>query len=221
LGPGEAPGSAIAVLIGARADTETARAAVQLLLERGADAAFREEGTRRGLLHAAAAKGWTEAGLRLLVEAGASVNLRDRDGNTPLHVLLTPVSDRRSAFWEHRGDLLTHLVAAWVAVGADVGARNNGGETPLDRVFGTAKPQRERAARLALHAGLPWTKRASRRLRALALEPPSALLRQALTAAAETLIAEGQARNLARGLDEELPETGAGGPAPGERKLRL
>lgn len=67
LGPGEAPGSAIAVLIGARADTETARAAVQLLLERGADAAFREEGTRRGLLHAAAAKGWTEAGLRLLV----------------------------------------------------------------------------------------------------------------------------------------------------------
>jgi ankyrin repeat protein len=52
--------------------------------------------------------------VRLLVEAGADVNARDRRGNTPLHV---------SAFTDADEELLK--------LGADVNARNDDGETPI------------------------------------------------------------------------------------------
>jgi ankyrin repeat protein len=52
--------------------------------------------------------------VRLLAEAGANVNARDKDGNTPLHeVFLTDVEE----------ELLKH--------GADINALNNDGETPI------------------------------------------------------------------------------------------
>jgi ankyrin repeat protein len=52
--------------------------------------------------------------VRLLVEAGANVNARDSEANTPLHeTFLTPVEE----------ELLK--------LGADVNARNNDGETPI------------------------------------------------------------------------------------------
>jgi ankyrin repeat protein len=52
--------------------------------------------------------------VRLLAEAGASVNARDKDGNTPLHEIY-----------------LTDVEEELLKLGADVNARNNDGETPI------------------------------------------------------------------------------------------
>ena len=52
--------------------------------------------------------------VRLLAEAGANVNARDKDGNTPLHEIF-----------------LTDVEEELLKLGADVNARNNDGETPI------------------------------------------------------------------------------------------
>ncbi len=52
--------------------------------------------------------------LRLLVQAGANVNARDNDGNTPLHEIY-----------------LSDVEEELLKLGADVNARNNDGETPI------------------------------------------------------------------------------------------
>lgn len=52
--------------------------------------------------------------VRLLVQAGANVNARDNDGNTPLHEIF-----------------LTDVEEELLKLGADVNARNNDGETPI------------------------------------------------------------------------------------------
>jgi len=52
--------------------------------------------------------------VRLLVQAGANVNARDNDGNTPLHETF-----------------LTDVEEELLRLGADVNARNGDGETPI------------------------------------------------------------------------------------------
>ncbi len=52
--------------------------------------------------------------VRLLAEAGANVNARDNDGNTPLHKIY-----------------LTNVVEELLRLGADVNARDKDGETPI------------------------------------------------------------------------------------------
>lgn len=52
--------------------------------------------------------------VRLLVQAGANVNARDNDGNTPLHETF-----------------LTDVEEELLKLGADVNARNKDGETPI------------------------------------------------------------------------------------------
>jgi ankyrin repeat protein len=52
--------------------------------------------------------------VRLLAQAGADLNARDKDGNTPLHEIF-----------------LTDVEEELLKLGADVNARNNDGETPI------------------------------------------------------------------------------------------
>ena len=97
--------------------------AARLLLEHGADTEINILGTAGGYsrapLHSAAAAGEPEE-IRLLLEYGADVNLRDAVGNTPLH----------HAKYSH--SYIDPLVPVEVLInsGADVNVKNYQGEIP-------------------------------------------------------------------------------------------
>jgi hypothetical protein len=102
---------------------------VGLLLEAGADLSSKDPVTQRTALHEAAdgmlvydprAGFWYESPhemVRFLIARGAPVNVRDKDGATPLHYAAR--------------DLQLLSVAALVEAGADVNAVANDGSTPL------------------------------------------------------------------------------------------
>ena len=85
-------------------------------------------GNKDTALGMAAAFGHSDVAIAL-INAGADLNRRNKDGNTPLH---------SAAFLCH-----TKIVQALVTKGADKGARNNSGGTALDGVmmqWAEAKP---------------------------------------------------------------------------------
>jgi cytohesin len=91
--------------------------AVRALLARGEDVSAREHVTHLTPLHRAAALGHADIA-QLLIEAGAEVDGRSKNGRTPLH----------EAASTGRAELVPLLLEA----GADVNATNHRGETPLD-----------------------------------------------------------------------------------------
>lgn len=77
------------------------------------------DGSKAAPLGISAAFGHTEVA-KALIDAGAEINSRDKDGSTPLHT---------AAFMCHTG-----IVQALLAKGADKAARNNTGVTALESV---------------------------------------------------------------------------------------
>ncbi|XP_046983414.1 BRCA1-associated RING domain protein 1-like [Schistocerca americana] len=90
---------------------------LRALIAAGADVGARGGQWGWTALHWAASRGDVEV-VRLLLEAGAAVDARDKDGWTPLHC----AAAYRQA----------EVVAALLDAGADRGATGSGGETPLD-----------------------------------------------------------------------------------------
>ncbi|MFO7565935.1 MAG: ankyrin repeat domain-containing protein [Enhygromyxa sp.] len=70
-------------------------------------------------------------GLELLLEAGFDPNARDIDGQTPLHVAASQVS-QASMFSSEAGEVSPDICARLIAGGADPRARDASGKTPLD-----------------------------------------------------------------------------------------
>jgi ankyrin repeat protein len=100
--------------------------------------------------------------VRLLAEAGANVNARDKDGNTPLHeIFLTDVEEellKLGADVNARNDdgetpIFTNVdelsIPLFIAHGADLSIRNNKGETVMESAKKKG-PAREEALRKAI-----------------------------------------------------------------------
>ncbi len=83
--------------------------------------------------------------MRLLLQAGADVNARDREGNTALLVVL---ADNRMGFEP------LSVVQFLLEQGADATARNLAGETPLTLALGNSCRQPAALARALLRAGV-------------------------------------------------------------------
>ena len=115
--------------------------AAKLLLKNGADAEVNTLGTAGGYLraplHSAAMAGEPDE-IRLLLEYGADVNLRDPKGNTPLHHTASSFQDPSLA------------VQIMLSNGADVNAKNKVGTTPL---HGAARNPYFNVVRLLLNHG--------------------------------------------------------------------
>ncbi len=103
---------------------------VRALIAEGASGLSASYGTGLTALHAAAMKGWVETA-RLLIAAGAELDVRCRWGSTPLH----------RAVQSERAEMVELLLRS----GAEVNVTNEGGRTPLDWA---ARPERAEAAAL-------------------------------------------------------------------------
>jgi ankyrin repeat protein len=108
-------------------------AIVLLLLDRGADISMRCSDSRGGLtpLSHAAAKGFNNAVLRILIEKGADIESRDKQGRTPLlHAV-------------QRLDFNETMINLLLDEGANIESSDSTGRTPL---------------LWALHLGVSWIK---------------------------------------------------------------
>jgi hypothetical protein len=95
--------------------------AVNFCIKHGADpnAIDSGHGYEQTALHAAACEG-NEKITRLLLEAGANPNARDKEGATPLHIAV------------QHGNAI-EVAIALIEKGADVNAQESNGQTPLHR----------------------------------------------------------------------------------------
>ncbi|KAI1921726.1 hypothetical protein LOZ58_004207 [Ophidiomyces ophidiicola] len=101
------------------ASHEDSGAALELLIKNGADIDYVGPFESTALHKAAALKNVT--GMRLLIRYGAKTNVRDQDGNTPLHMLL------RHRNFQSKLDLLQ----LFIDHGTNVNAPNEFGSVPL------------------------------------------------------------------------------------------
>jgi ankyrin repeat protein len=94
--------------------------------------------------------------IRLLVQAGANVNARDNEGNTPLHeIFLTDVeeellklgADANARNQDGETPIFTTVdddaIARFIEHGADLTIRNNKGETVMDAAKGKGPLRQE------------------------------------------------------------------------------
>ena len=103
-------------------------AAVQALIEYGADVGGRSSESGETALHAAAREVFPEV-VRVLVAAGAPTDARDAAGLTPLHALFVAYEP-----WENEASVedIRETLRALLQHGADVGALDGTGRTALD-----------------------------------------------------------------------------------------
>jgi ankyrin repeat protein len=98
-------------------------------LDAGGDLNRRDQKADWSLLHFAAEDGNAEV-IRLLASRGADLNLRDRFGQTPLHIAVDRDLDTSARGGRQAVDMPT--ARALIEMGADESSKTAEGETPWD-----------------------------------------------------------------------------------------